>query len=55
MAALRNGENIIIVLRQEVSLCDIFQLYNHLQVEFSRTGIYFEINTLVGIVMDYLK
>lgn len=47
MLALGYGENIILVLRQEVGLCDFFQLYNYLQVEFSKTEIYLEINTLL--------
>lgn len=55
MLALGGGENIILVLRQEVGLCEIFQLHSYLQVEFSKTEIYLEINTLVGFVIDYLK
>lgn len=30
MLALGDEENIILVLRQEVSLCEIFQLYSYL-------------------------
>lgn len=36
MLALRSGENIMLV-RQEVELYEIFQLYRYLQVEVSKT------------------
>lgn len=55
MLALGDGENKILVLRQEVGLCEIFQLHRYLQVEFSKTQVYVKINTLVGFVIDYLK
>lgn len=55
MLALGDGENKILVLRQEVCLCEIFQLHSYLQVEFSKTEVYVEINTLVSFVIDYLK
>lgn len=50
-----DGQNIILVLRQEVGLCDIFQLYSYLQVGFSKTEIYLKINVFVHFVMDYIE
>ena len=44
-----------LVLRQEVGLCEISQLCGYLQVEFSKTQMYLETNTLAGFVMNYLK
>lgn len=55
MLALGDGENKILVLRQEAGLREIFQLHSYLQVKFSKIEVYVEINTLIGFVMDYLK
>lgn len=55
MLALGDGENKILVLRQEAGLREIFQLHSYLQVKFSKIEVYVEINTPIGFVMDYLK